>query len=222
MGYQKIRVYHDDLFEGTYSLVDEPFCRKCAHPGVTTDECTDHGHLESIERIYAMGWYYRVRDREEDDLLSKHILQAKKNSSISEPLGRAMAITARRKYPELLKSNLIIPIPLHPKKLKERGHNQALELARIVSNQLNIELLDGLEKTRNVSFRNKSWEERLELIDGLYKVKAEYVDYVRDKKIIILDDVTTTGLTLNECTKVLFESDTSSVNAFTATKARRI
>ncbi len=222
MGYQKIRVYLNGLFEGAYSLVDEPFCRKCAHPSVTTDECTDHGHLESVDRIYAMGWYYRVRDRKEDDLLSKHILQAKKDSSISEPLGLAMAITAERKYPELLKSDLIMPIPLHSKKLKERGHNQALELARIVSTKLNIEFLDGLEKTKNVSFRNKLWEERLELIDGLYKVKPEHVDYVRNKNIIILDDVTTTGLTLNECAKVLFESRTSSVNAFTATKTRRI
>ena len=102
-----IEIYYDNAREGIYFLIEEPFCGFCAHPNVTTDKCTDHDYLDSIDRIYAMGWYIPVRNRTADDLLSRHILRAKNDSSIATPLGLSMAITARARYSELLDSNLL-------------------------------------------------------------------------------------------------------------------
>lgn len=216
-----IEVYYNNARKGIYSLIEEPFCGFCAHPNVTTNDCHDHEHLDSIDRIFAMGWYIPVINRTADDLLSRHILRAKNDSSFVMPLGLSMAITAKARYPELLDSELIIPVPLHAERLAGRGYNQALELTRILNSELEIELLDGLEKTRNVNFQGRKWQGRFEQIDGLYRVNQNIIETVRDKDIILIDDVITTGLTVNKCAEVLKDSGASSVKAFTATRTRR-
>jgi len=216
-----IEVYYDNHQEGRYSLAESPFCEVCAHPNVSTDKCTDHEYLDSIDRIYTMGWYIPSSNRTTDDLLSRHILRAKNDSSFVTPLGLAMAITARARYPELLNYELILPVPLYAERLAGRGYNQALELARIVSSELEIELLDGLEKTRNINFQGRRWQGRLEQIAGLYRINQNVIETVRDKNIILIDDVITTGLTVNKCAEVLKDSGASSVIAFTATRTRR-
>lgn len=215
-----IEVYNDRIREGEYSLVEEPYCKKCSHPNVKTEECGDHGFFDSIDRIYAMGWYFKVRERKADDLLSIHIIKSKKDSSYIVPLGLSMAITAKSRYRELLDYDFIVPVPLHQNKQSNRGYNQALELAKILGSELKISVLNALIKTRDIDFRGRSWSGRYQQIENLYRVNPYLENDVKEKKIIIVDDVVTTGITLDGCAKVLKSSGALSVVAFAATRTR--
>jgi ComF family protein len=99
--------------------------------------------------------------------------------------------------------DVLVPVPLHSKRLRERGYNQSFLLAKELSNLTGLPVNDTcLErnvynvpqaKTRNVE------ERRLNVI-GIFTCKNEDL---RDKKVLLIDDVTTSGATLNACASAL-------------------
>ena len=102
---------------------------------------------------------------------------------------------------KFLKSDyLLVPVPLHPKKEKWRGYNQAEELIRGVD----WPRFDGLKRTRETSSQaEKSREQRLENLEGAFTAELEFF---QNKKFILIDDVCTSGATLSECARVLKEA----------------
>ncbi len=97
--------------------------------------------------------------------------------------------------------DFIVPMPLHSGRLRERGFNQALELARRVSKKTGIALLpDVCQRIRDTpSQTGLPWKERERNIRGAFSCEVE----LEGKHIAVLDDVMTTGATLNELAKVL-------------------
>lgn len=113
---------------------------------------------------------------------------------------------------------ILAPIPLTAKKLKSRGFNQSELMAKAIVNLDRENLFfykpDLLLKTREtksqMSIRNRS--ERLENIKNSFAVSN--VKQARDKRIILIDDIATTGATLSEAKKVLLSSGARAVKAF--------
>ena len=98
-------------------------------------------------------------------------------------------------------ADLIIPMPLHPNRLRERGFNQALELARPLRAQWGIPI-DKLScrRTRDTPAQaDLPWRERAKNIRGAFHCAAD----LSGKRIILIDDVMTTGATLDECARTL-------------------
>lgn len=97
--------------------------------------------------------------------------------------------------------DVIVPMPLHATRLRERGFNQALEIARHVSKKFRVPLMAA--KCRRVkdtpSQTGLPWKERENNIRNAFECEAD----LAGKRIAILDDVMTTGATLNELAKVL-------------------
>lgn len=215
-----IEIYYGANLKGNYTLLEDPYCEVCARPDVTTADCNEHSYLNSVDRIYAMGCYIPYRRRTGPHLLSSHILRAKNDSSFIAPLGMSMVITARNRYPDVMEYEFIVPVPLHSDKLTRRGYNQALQLSMIIGCELEIDLLECLEKTQNVDFQGRGWSGRSRLIEDLYRIKPQFVREVVDKRIIIIDDVVTTGLTVNKCAEILKNSGALAVCAFTAARTR--
>jgi len=105
---------------GAYKLLTDPYCRKCAYPGVATDTCKWHHDDYGFDRIYAMGTYISSKTHAGyNDLLSKHIRGLKRYRNYAHPLGKGLALCLKHRFPELLKFDVIVPMPKHRDELRE-------------------------------------------------------------------------------------------------------
>lgn len=129
-------------------------------------------------------------------------------------LGHLLSSFAKECMPNL-KDFVIIPVPLHRRRLKERGFNQSLLLARVLSSDLGNQL-DYLSLTRNrytqAQTGLKKKERRKNVKDAFSIIKP---DAIKEKKILLIDDVFTTGYTLNECARTLKKSGATTVICLT-------
>ena len=114
---------------------------------------------------------------------------------------------------------LVLPVPLHVKRLRQRGFNQAGLLAREFGRRLGLPVLFHalVRKIWTEPQTRLNREERLRNVRDAFHVMD--VEAVKDRRILIVDDVFTTGTTLNECAKTLKASGASEVHALTVCRA---
>jgi ComF family protein len=111
------------------------------------------------------------------------------------------------------------PVPLHRKKEFSRGFNQSRIIAELISKKLNLPLEDLLVKTRNNKQQAglKNYEKRKENAAGCFS--AVNFGKISGKNIILIDDVFTSGATMNEAVKVLKSAGAKKIIALVAAKA---
>ena len=109
------------------------------------------------------------------------------------------------------KDSIIIPIPLEMKKRKSRGYNQSQELATLIGQAFNVPSIpDNLVKIKKTPPQMKlSLKEREENIKNVFAVKNPA--QVKGKKVFLVDDVYTTGSTMEECARILKEAGAKTV-----------
>jgi ComF family protein len=97
--------------------------------------------------------------------------------------------------------DLLVPLPLHKERLRERGFNQALELARPVGRAWRLPIdARSCTRTRNTPAQAAlPWREREKNIRGAFQCAADFTG----KRVILVDDVMTTGASLGECARTL-------------------
>lgn len=112
----------------------------------------------------------------------------------------------------------IIPVPISKKRQKARGYNQSLLIAKEISNQTNLELVNNcLIKTKNIIEQSKlNKEDRMQNIQGAYKLKNKQL--IKNKKILVIDDIYTTGSTVNECSKILRQGNPNKIGILVLAK----
>jgi len=114
--------------------------------------------------------------------------------------------------------DVVIPVPLHPARLRERGFNQAELLAKILGQRINLTLSRALERTRYTTTQTAFDRiDRMENLRGAFRLRKS-ID-VRGLQVLLVDDILTTGSTLSECARVLREAGAQSVYAVTAARA---
>ncbi len=113
----------------------------------------------------------------------------------------------------------IVPVPLHPRRRRERGFNQAQVIAAELARLKAFELVDdGLVKVKNVPPQTSLRAgDRVRNIRGAFRVKKP--KKIAGRTILLLDDVYTTGSTLKECASVLKESGAREIRALTIAQA---
>jgi ComF family protein len=113
-------------------------------------------------------------------------------------------------------ADLIIPMPLAPARLRERGFNQALEIARVVSRLTGAPLaLNACRRVRDSAPQAMlPWGERAKNIRGAFVCDAD----IRGRRVAVLDDVMTTGATLNEIARTLRRAGASEVEGWVAAR----
>jgi len=115
---------------------------------------------------------------------------------------------------------LIVPVPLDKSRKKWRGFNQAEEIGKNLAQYLNISLeIDTLIKIKKTALQvNLNRKERQENVKEAFKVKNTQA--VKEKKILLVDDVYTTGSTMEECAKVLKKAGAKEVWGAVIARAR--
>lgn len=110
------------------------------------------------------------------------------------------------------KPDLLIPMPMHPQRLKERGFNQALEIAKIISRNTDIKLdyTSCIRSRHTAPQASLPHKERVKNMRGAFSCTHD----LTGKDIVILDDVITTGASLNELATTLKQAGAASVECW--------
>lgn len=111
--------------------------------------------------------------------------------------------------------DIVIPVPLHPKKLKKRGYNQSDWIAMGIANSLEkMASTDNLIRSVETTTQTrKSRFERWQNVDNIFRLKEP--DLIKGRHILLVDDVVTTGSTLEACANAILEIDGTKVSIAT-------
>ena len=123
-------------------------------------------------------------------------------------------LTLDKKFNVFESNPLLVPIPLHPRRLNWRGFNQSELLAKDLADTFQMEMADDvIERTVNTipQVDIKEREERLKNLNGIFEIKNG--SRIVGREILLIDDVCTTGATLNECARALKANGASKVVA---------
>lgn len=121
---------------------------------------------------------------------------------------------------KIIKSyDIIVPVPISKERNKERGYNQSLLLAKELNKYVNLTLITNcLYKNKNVIEQSKlGKEERLNNIYNVYQIRNKQI--LEDKKILVIDDIYTTGSTVNECSRMLKKANPEKIGIMVLAKS---
>ena len=198
----------------------DPYCSKCSRPlsstfkSIPTFLCPEcrrqnvHFNRAFIPTLY-------------EGVMKKviHLLKYNKKTGIMRTLEKII-----RSYLNCLNSSfpcldLVVPIPLHRKKLRERGFNQAELIAKVVAKHLQVRLTKGnLKRTKaTISQTSLDRKERKRNLREAFTVKNR--DEFQAKNVLLVDDVYTTGTTIKEAAKVLKQARVKDVYVFALARA---
>jgi ComF family protein len=130
-------------------------------------------------------------------------------------LARALGAMMTRAGAELLReADVIVPVPLHRWRLWRRRFNQAMALGRVVSSESGVAcdpfLLARVKRTRRQVGLTKA--QRQENLQGAFRVPAEATARLQGKRVLLIDDVLTTGATANAASRALLRGGAASVD----------
>lgn len=183
-------------------------CPRCLSPrraGEACEYCLSGG-MDGIDAAHAPYHYHGIVQK---------LVVAMKFSSVEDaglPLAAAMRDAAAG-----INADMLVPIPLHPARLRERGFNQAEALCRMMN--IDIPVVAALKrpkKTRRQS-QLKSTAKRTRNVENAFLAAMP----VEGKRILLVDDVRTTGATARACAKALKEAGAAQVTLLTAAVAPR-
>jgi ComF family protein len=141
-----------------------------------------------------------------------HALKYERRRSISRPLGELMRTTGARL---LTDADVVVPVPLHPRREYQRGFNQADDLARHLGLPV-APLLQRVVFTQSQVELPK--EQRRENVKHAFALTAPGLRLPVPGVVLLVDDVSTTGATLDACARVLKAAGVKEVRALTAAR----
>lgn len=181
-----------------------PHCRSSKKADQACAYCASSG-MQYLDRAFAPFTYSGVARQ------LVHHLKFGPFDLVAGPLAAAMAECVSGQT-----FDWMVPVPLHPSGERERGVNQAMLLCRLISSQTSLPILNALAKIRRTKRQSSlAGRKRVTNVKGAFSVR----DNVENLKILLVDDVRTTGATARECAKVLREAGASSVSLLTAAVA---
>ena len=184
-------ICHDCSEDGL--LIRGKICRYC---GIERSRCACEKHRRYFERRIACVYYEKGARR------GIARLKFYRHTMLARYYGQMMAVNVCSKY-DGISFDYIVPVPMHPWDKIRRGYNCAQLLAAQISKDTGVPMLtDGLYKRRHTKpqKRMNGAQRTANVLDAFSTKRA---DLLQDKTILLVDDVVTTGATLNECAKIL-------------------
>jgi ComF family protein len=192
-------------------IIKEESCSCCGKKSAISlcRSCKEKKHY--FKKVRSAGIY--------DGVLKEciHLFKYDKKTYLARPLGKLL-IRLIHDEQDLSKAELLVPVPLDKRRYRERGFNQAQLLAAIVSKEIGIPISGSLHRTGNAPSQTQlSPQERLKNVKGLFKIV--YNDGVINKSVLLIDDVFTTGATVDECARTLVNAGAQEVNILTVARS---
>jgi ComF family protein len=201
------------------SMIVSPLCRICGAP-FATEGGSDHlcGGCLTSAPPFASARAAALFDGPVREMV--HRFKYDRRVQLSRPLG---LLTSHHlgEFAALASVELVIPVPLHVKRLRQRGFNQAVLIGEILAREWRVPISRG-------NLRRIRWTEpqvtlaageRAANVRGAFAVSAPLT--LQGKRIILVDDVYTTGSTVAECAGVLRKAGASAVFVVTVARARQ-
>lgn len=165
-----------------------------------------------VEHVYALLNYQKGNQTQK----ILHLLKYKDKTKLAEHFGEKLGLTIKNKAV----FDFLVPVPLHPKKLKIRGYNQSTIISKGLKKALNITINESglVRNSFNKSQTNFSKFDRWNNVKSIFSVTKPKL--FRNKHILLIDDVLTTGATIEACVKELLKIEGCKVSI--ATLAARI
>ena len=198
-------------------LESEFFCRACRTPFVDDYPLDEHDlctvcreSLVNFDCAYSFGSY-------EGSLRQLiHLFKYGKVESLAKPLSRLLA----RTLPQNENFDLVIAMPMHWRKRWERGFNQAELLARPIARRYGLKLSGNLQRARYTKSQAGLTEaQRRDNLRGSFRVRRP--ERIAGRRILLIDDVFTTGATLRAAAAVLKSAGAARVSALTLARVDR-
>lgn len=190
--------------------VTPPICPRCGNAVKTKGLClrcrTQPLHIERMRSVVYFGGTLRE---------AIHRFKYNGLTALAEPLGGLMA-HYWKKHP--IPTDVVVPVPLHATRLRERGYNQATLLAREMARQ------EGLAMDETILTRQRATAPQVELNAQQRKenVRDAFLctkDNLTSKRVLLVDDVCTTGSTLEACAVAMKKAGAYDVWALTLARA---
>ncbi len=194
-----------------------PFCAKCSEPfpGAITQTFNCANCENRTLHFDCAVAAYRSRG-----IVRRLVHQFKYSGQryLRFPIAEWLGETMRDPRLDGRRFDVIVPVPLHPARERERGFNQATLLAERLGDSTGVSLYPALERIRYTTTQTvHDRAERIENLRGAFRLRKNRD--VRDLRVLLIDDVLTTGSTLSECARVLKAAGAVSVHAATAARA---
>lgn len=200
------------------TFIAEPLCQRCGAP-LDQAQAEPCGHCLSSHSLIGRTRAAMLYDDGSRDLVL-HLKHADALAGVP-----VMARWLQRAGAELLgDADFLVPVPLHWQRLFKRRYNQSAELTRTLARFSKVTALpDGLVRTRRTpSQGGLSQKRRRENVRDAFSVKDRYRERINGAKVIIIDDVMTTGATLEECAAALLAAGAAGVDALTLARVPQL
>lgn len=201
-------------------FVSEPYCKRCGFPFLSeSEQYNSVGQLcgecmKEKRPLFILRRFAFIYDDESKNLILgfKFLDRTNYAETLANMLRRAGADIWKEK------PDLLIPVPIHRKRLLERRYNQSALLVQCLSKQTGICAdFTSLQRVRHtVPQVELSGSARRNNLKHAFAVKA--IDKIKGKKVVLIDDVETTGSTLKECAKVLKKAGVAKIYALTLSR----
>lgn len=200
--------------------ISTPFCYQCGKPlSAIVDfeekalcaDCNANKKHIYFNRSIA---YYRGTIRK-----CIHLLKYKKQLKLIKPLGEIMVnYLNKSNFYNIKKINLIIPVPLFEKDYLKRGFNQSALIAKYIADYFNISFSEELliKKVENASQVGLSKTEREYNVKNVYSVNYSLAEKINS--VLLIDDIYTTGATVEACSKELKKIGIKTIFVLTLTR----
>ena len=196
---------------------NEPCCMSCALP-LAEDIKNETLCGRCIKKSPAFDYCYSLFRYEDKIINLVHQLKFAEKISYARSIGE-MLFTKLQAEIQLSKEKpeCLLPVPLHKARLRQRGFNRSIEIARVLAKKLEIPIeynaVKRMRKTTTQTGLNA--KQRWQNIKGAFRVVAE----INVKHVLIIDDVVTTGSTVNELARVLKKNKVERVGVLSIARA---
>lgn len=172
--------------------------------------------LNNIEKVKDKNYDYQIKILKYENIIRKKIIDYKFNekSYLYKTFGKII-LNNKKIYSFLKKYDIILCVPMYKEKKKQRGYNQAELITKELAKKLHIDIsLDNLVKMKDTKKQSTLTKtERMQNLKGVFEVKNKGI--LKNKNVILFDDIFTTGSTVNECCNVLKKAGAKGIAVLT-------